>query len=230
MKRLVLTVTYNERENIGPLIRAVRALGYDLLVVDDRGADDTAGVVAECAAADPGVRLIARAGRGGYASASREGLAWALAEGYEQIAQLDADGSHQPEMLPRLFAALTEADLAIGSRYVAGGGLPGLSPRRRLISRLAGWYLRSMLNLPVADPTSGYRAWRAPLLAAVLPAAGRAEGFAFLYESVFLAVRRGAAIREVPITFLARRAGNSKMSWRIVRDAMRVVRRLRCRE
>lgn len=227
MKRLVLTVTYNERENIGPLIRAVRAAGFTLLVVDDRGADDTAGAVAAFAATDPGVHLIAREGRGGYASASRAGLEWALAEGYEQIAQLDADGSHQPEVLPQLFAALTDADLAIGSRYVPGGGMPGLSRRRRLISRLAGLYLRVMLKLPVADPTSGYRAWRAPLLAAILPLARRAEGFAFLYETVCYVVRHGAVIREVPIVFQERRAGESKMSWRIIRDAVRVTRRLR---
>jgi dolichol-phosphate mannosyltransferase len=154
-------------------------------------------------------------------------MRWALEHGYEQIAQLDADGSHQPARLPVLFRALDEADWAIGSRYVFGGAMPGLSSMRRLTSRLAGAYLHHALELPIADPTSGYRAWRADFLARVLPRAGAAEGFAFLYEIAFLAVRAGGRCREIPITFATRGAGQSKMSWAIVRDAIRVVRQLR---
>jgi dolichol-phosphate mannosyltransferase len=227
MKRLVLTVTYNERGNIGALTAAVRALGYDMLVVDDRGADDTAGLVREFAAADPQVHLIAREGKLGYASASRDGLRWALDQGYEQIAQLDADGSHPPALLPVMFRALDEADLSIGSRYVLGGQMPGLTWFRRLISRLAGDYLRWMLRLPIADPTSGFRAWRPEFLARVLPLAATSEGFAFLYEMAFYVVRAGARIREIPMVFENRRAGQSKMSLKIAREAFAMARRLR---
>lgn len=227
MRRLVFTATYNEAENIAPLVAAVRGLGYDLLVVDDRGDDDTADVVRRLMATDGHIHLDARETRLGYASASRAGLAWGLAQGYDRIAQLDADGSHAPAKLPILFRALDEADLAIGSRYVFGGRMPGLSAWRRLISSLAGSYLRWLLRLSIHDPTSGFRAWRATFLREVLPRAERSEGFAFLYEMAYFASRAGGAIREIPITFENRRAGQSKMSWRIVRDALRVVRRLR---
>jgi glycosyltransferase involved in cell wall biosynthesis len=227
MKRLVFTVTYNERENVGPLIAAIRGGGHDALVVDDRGHDDTAGAVRQITAGDERVFLIARDSKQGYASASRAGFAWGLAQGYDQIAQLDADGSHDPQLLPVMFRALDEVDLAIGSRYVFGGRMPGLPPFRRLISRLAGDYLRWMLDLPIADPTSGYRAWRADFLARVLPAAPDAQGFAFLYEMACRASQAGVRFREIPITFHNRRAGESKMSMDIVRDAMRVARKLR---
>ncbi len=227
MTRLVFTVTYNEAGNIGPLIAAVRAQGFDVLVVDDKGADDTAQVVRSYAADDPRVHLIARAGKLGYASASREGLQWALDRDYDYVAQLDADGSHAPQLLPAMFRALDEVDLVIGSRYVFGGRMPGFSPWRRVISRLAGSYLRWLLRLPVLDPTSGFRAWRTDFVTRILPQSQVAAGFAFLYEMLFHAVRDDGRIREIPIIFENRRAGESKMSWSIVRDALRVVRRLR---
>ncbi|MDP8221997.1 MAG: glycosyltransferase [Candidatus Lernaella stagnicola] len=227
MKRLVLTVTRNEAPNISAMIAAVRDRGFDLLVVDDKGSDNTADLVRAAAATDPHVHLIAREGSPGYAAASRDGFAWALAERYEQVCQLDADGSHAPDRLGVMFRALDEVDVAIGSRYVFGGSLEGLRPARRWLSRMAGAFVRSRLGVPVADPTSGYRAWRTEFLGRVLPLAQEASGFAFLYEMLFHAVALGGRVREIPIVFAKRRAGESKMSWSITRDALRVVRRLR---
>jgi dolichol-phosphate mannosyltransferase len=229
MKRLVLTATYNEAENIEWLIAQVRGHGYDTLVVDDRGTDDTAARVRARQANDDRVFLISHERRGGYAAASRAGLAWAIAEGYEQVAQLDADGSHDPARLPVLFRALEETDLAIGSRYVLGGAVPGLSGFRRLLSDGAGAYVRHLVGARVGDPTSGYRAWRVPFLRRVLPKADQTTGFAFLYELLFHVVQAGGTIHEIPIRFDRRRAGESKMNWAIAREALGLSRRLRSR-
>jgi len=227
MKRIVVVPTYNERENVLALLPQLRKLDCDVLVVDDRGADDTAAAVASLAERDGGIHLLARDARQGYASALRAGWDWALAHGYEQVAQMDADGNHDAVALPALFAALDEADLAIGSRYVAGGSTPRWSSARRGLSRLAGWYVRRTLHLPLTDPTGGYRAWRAELLRAVASASTRADGFAILVESAWEALRAGARVREVPITFHPRVTGRSKASAEVARDWWRVVRLLR---
>jgi dolichol-phosphate mannosyltransferase len=227
MKRLVLVLTYNEQENIAALIARLRELRYDVLVVDDRGADQTAEEVASLAARDDAVHLLARPERLGYASALRDGWRWALEQGYDQIAQLDADGSHDPAALPLLFRALDEVDLAIGSRYCFGGATPSWGFARRALSRLAGWYARRALSLPLTDPTSGFRAWRADLLRRIAPACTRAHGFVVLVESACLAVRAGARVREAPIVFHPRRAGEAKMSRAMVAEGLRVVMDLR---
>ncbi len=227
MRRLVVIPTYNERENIAVLLPRVRELGDEILVVDDRGTDDTAGVVARLAARDEGIHLLAHESRTGYAASLREGWNWALGHGYEVIAQMDADGNHDPADLPALYAALADADLAIGSRYAAGGRTPGWSRGRRTMSRLAGQLARRLLALPLADPTAGFRAWRASALRTVVGHCTRAQGFAVLVEATYYAIRSGARVREVPIVFRPRQQGRSKLSSRVLGDWWRTVWSLR---
>ena len=229
MKRAVVIPTHNESGNIGGLVARLRELQYDVLVVDDRGTDDTAAIVAALAERDAAIHLIARVDRRGYASALQEGWRWALDHGYEQIGQMDADGNHDPAALPALFRLLDDADLAIGSRYCAGGTTPDFGFVRRAMSRLAGVCARWFLSLPLTDPTAGFRTWRAELLRRVLSASLVSEGFVVLVESAWLSHKFGATIREAPIVFRARKAGKSNLSMAIALEWFRVVVRLRRR-
>lgn len=227
MKRVVVVPTYNERENVAVLVPQVRELGYEILIVDDPGGDDTAALVAELAAQDEGVHLLVRPKRDGYATALVEGLQWALANGYEQVGQMDADLNHDPATLPVMFRSLDDFDLAIGSRYVFGGRTPDWSARRRLLSRLAGWSVTVLLKLPVADPTSGFRTWRASTLRRIDWSRMESSGFIALVEILFLAWQEGATCREVPIVFRQREAGQSKMTSAMAREGLAVMWKLR---
>ncbi|MDP2317109.1 MAG: polyprenol monophosphomannose synthase [Pseudomonadota bacterium] len=216
MPAAVVVPTYNEAENIGPLVRALRdALpGVHVLVVDDASPDGTA---AAAEAADAVV--LRRVGPRGLGPAYRDGFARVLAEGFDPIVQMDADLSHDPADLPRLLAALAGADLVLGSRWVEGGGTVAWGLGRRALSRFGSTYARGWLGVPHRDLTGGFKAWRAGTLAKVNPATLHADGYAFQVEATWRAHQLGARIVEVPIVFTERRAGASKMSWGIAVEA-----------
>lgn len=214
MHPLVVIPTYREAENVGRVVAAVRAAlpAAAVLVVDDASDDGTADL-AEAAGAD----VLRRTGPRGLGPAYRDAFVYALAAGADPIYQMDADGSHDPADLARLAAA--GADLALGSRWVAGGGTRNWGLGRQVLSRFGGAYARGVLGFPVRDPTGGFKAWRADTLRAVDPARLRSDGYAFQVEATWRAWQAGARVVEVPIVFTERRAGASKMSWRIALEA-----------
>lgn len=217
---LVVVPTYNERATMREVAqRLFDASGdVELLVVDDSSPDGTAEVVSELD--DPRVHLLRRPGKQGLGSAYVEGFGWAAAHGYEIVVEMDADLSHDPAEVPRLLEALERADVVIGSRYVPGGAIPRWGPLRRLLSRAGNAYARWWLRLPVRDATSGLRAYRARVLADAGLDGIRSEGYAFQIEMTRRAASLGAAIAEIPITFTERAGGRSKMSRRIVVEAL----------
>lgn len=222
MRTLVVIPTYQEAANITALLAAIHDAAPDVhvLVVDDNSPDGTAAL-AEAAAAESGaVKVLRRPGKAGLGSAYRHGFRVALDEGYEAIVSMDADFSHDPAVIPQLLAALDGADAAIGSRYVPGGGTPNWPVHRRLLSRWGNRYTCALLGLRVRDATSGFRAYRAGALAAIEPDTTQAEGYAFLTELVRRLTLQRRAIVEVPITFVDRRYGVSKMSGRIILESM----------
>jgi dolichol-phosphate mannosyltransferase len=225
----VILPTYNEAANLGSISSAIleRLPGATLLVVDDASPDGTGRLADELASAEPRIRVRHRAAKQGLGPAYLDGFAVALASGAERVIQMDADWSHDPGYLPGLVAALDEADVAIGSRYVAGGGVRDWGLLRRLISRGGSLFARAVLRLHQHDLTGGFRAWRAEALAN-LPRDGiHSGGYVFQIEMLYLAARLGARIVEVPIIFRDRRVGVSKMSRRIIVEAFVVVLRLR---
>lgn len=222
MRTLVVIPTYQEADNITGLLAAIHAAapGAHVLVVDDNSPDGTAAL-AEAAAADAGtVKVLRRPGKAGLGSAYRHGFRVALDEGYDAIVSMDADFSHDPSVIPALLDALRDADAAIGSRYVPGGGTPNWPLHRRLLSKWGNRYTGALLRLDVSDATSGFRAYRASALAAIEPETTQAEGYAFLTELVRRLTLHGSTIAEVPITFVDRRYGVSKMSARIIVESM----------
>lgn len=213
-KPIVVIPTRNEVDNIGLLVDALSAMGLAVLVVDDASPDGTAGVARE-----HGAEVLERQGLRGLGPAYRDGFAWALAGGFDPIIQMDADFSHDPTDVPRLIAA--DADLALGSRYVAGGGTKNWGIGRRVLSRCGSLYARFWLSVPVADMTGGFKCWSADLLGRVLAQNLECDGYAFQVESTLAAHRLGARVAEVPITFTERREGQSKMSFAIAVEAAR---------
>jgi glycosyltransferase involved in cell wall biosynthesis len=192
----------------------------DALVVDDGSPDGTAEVVETLSRETDRVSLIRRSGKRGLASAYLEGFRRALGDGYDVVVEMDADLSHRPEDLPALLEAAAAHDLAIGSRYVAGGSVTNWSRARLALSRAGNAYARLALRLPVADATSGFRAYRTPVLRELLADGIRSEGYAFQIELAYRAWRAGYSVREVPITFREREHGSSKISRRIVAEAI----------
>jgi dolichol-phosphate mannosyltransferase len=224
----VVIPTYEERENLQPMVSAL--LGTDprlsVLVVDD-GSPDGTGVIADrLAANDARVRVLHRAGKLGLGSAYLDGFARALEDGAGAVVQMDCDFSHDPASVPRLLADLDRADLVLGSRYCRGGGTRHWGLARRILSRGGSFYARLWLRTPVQDFTGGFKAWRRDLLASMPLDRIRAEGYGFQIEMTYRAFRLGARIREVPILFEDRRVGRSKMSGSIVREAVLMVPRL----
>ena len=228
MAAAVILPTYNERPNIEGILRGVREHlpDADVVVVDDASPDGTAEL-AEKLAGDLGqITVLNRGSRIGFASAYRTGFAWTVAEGFEIVVQMDADGSHDPEVLPRLVAEVARpggVDCAIGSRYAPGGSIPQWTWHRRALSRVGNRFATVMLGLPVRDATSGYRALRASLLDRVDVDALSAEGYGFQIELVYTAAGLGARFAEVPIAFNDRTLGESKMSTRIILEAFGLV-------
>jgi dolichol-phosphate mannosyltransferase len=230
----VVLPTYDEADNIGPISAAILdALpGATLLVVDDGSPDGTGRLADELATADPRIRVRHRPAKQGLGKAYLDGFGIALAGGAERIVQMDADFSHDPAALPTLLAPLSgdRADLVIGSRYTSGGGVVDWGLGRRIISRGGSLFARTVLRLPARDLTGGFKAWRASTLASIPFEGVHAGGYVFQIEMTFRADRSGARIAEVPITFRDRRVGQSKMSRRIVVEALVVVVQLRAEE
>ena len=227
---VVVVPTYNERENLPVLVDRLVALGeeYRVVVVDDNSPDGTGEVADALAAAHPGrIEVIHRPTKQGLGPAYVAGLKAALAGEADVIATMDADLSHDPADLPRLVAAAVTHDLALGSRYAHGGGTRGWPLHRRLLSRFGGRYAGAVLGVPVADLTSGFKAFSRGALAAVDLDAIRSDGYAFNIEVTYRALRRGCRVAEVPILFTDRVAGASKLSRQIMLEAMVVVWRLR---
>ena len=230
----VIVPTYDEAENIRPITAAILESlpAVTLLVVDDGSPDGTGQIADELAAADPRIRVRHRAAKQGLGRAYLDGFGVALDGGATIIVHMDADFSHDPAVLPSLIAPIEkdEADLVIGSRYTPGGGVVDWGIGRRLISRGGSLFARTVLGLRPKDLTGGFKAWRASTLAAVPFDGVRAGGYVFMIEMTYRATRAGARIREVPITFRDRRVGQSKMSRRIVVEALVVVVQLRLEE
>ncbi len=220
----VVIPTYNEAQNLEQIVQAVRAHGYGIVVVDDNSPDGTGDIADDLARHDENIHVVHRPRKLGLGPAYAEGFEAANQAGFAIICEMDADFSHDPGALPELINAVHEgADLAIGSRYVPGGSVPGWPLSRRLISRLGNWYARIMLSTPIADMTSGFRAYRAPLLQKLEPATCEASGYGFQVEMARRAHESGSSVVEVPITFRDRLRGDSKMSWRIALEAMKLV-------
>ncbi len=220
----VVVPTYNERSNIAHMIAAVRLAGYRVLVVDDASPDGTGEVADEVAAADDQVTVLHRTSKQGLGPAYAAGFAHAIANGAGVVVEMDADFSHNPNDLPRLIAAIDDgADLVIGSRYVPGGSTPDWPIHRRLLSRGGNLYARIMLGMRVHDATAGFRAFRVEALERLGYADAQASGYAFQVEMAWRAERSGLAITEVPVVFRDREHGTSKMSGRIVTEAMALI-------
>jgi dolichol-phosphate mannosyltransferase len=218
---LVIIPTYNERENLDPIVARVRSSvpEADVLVVDDNSPDGTGELADKLATGDQHISVLHRPGKGGLGAAYIAGFGWALEHGYAAMIEMDADGSHQPEDLPRLLSALEGADLVIGSRWVPGGTVRNWPKSRELLSRGANTYARLMLRVPIRDTTAGYRAYRAQTLRAIALDTVRSQGYCFQIDLTLRAVNAGLTVVEVPITFIDRTRGASKMSRAVVAEA-----------
>jgi dolichol-phosphate mannosyltransferase len=226
VRPLVIIPTYNEAENIERILcRIVESLpDAGVLVVDDGSPDGTGDLVKSIAAELPDVHLMVREEKAGLGSAYRAGFAWGLANGYDALVEMDADFSHDPAALATLVAPLDAGyDVSIGSRYVPGGSVPNWARHRHLLSRGGNRYASAALGLGVADSTSGFRAYSAVIMRKLDLNLIRAEGYGFQIEMTYRSKQHGAAIVEIPITFVDRAAGNSKMSSRIVFEALALV-------
>jgi glycosyltransferase involved in cell wall biosynthesis len=219
---LVCIPTYDERETLPRTVRRLRAAvpEADVLVLDDASPDGTGQVADALAVDDPAVHVLHRAAKAGLGAAYVAGFTRALAEGYDVIVEMDADGSHQPEELPRLLAALRGADLALGSRWVPGGEVHNWPRSRLLLSRAGNFYTRTMLAVPLEDMTGGYRAYRREVLEKIDLAGVASQGYCFQVDLAWNALRCGFRVVEVPITFVERETGYSKMSRAIVAEAL----------
>lgn len=223
-RTVVIVPTYNERENLEPLVRRILAADaiVDLLIVDDNSPDGTGALADAIAAATPGrVAVLHRERKQGLGPAYVAGFAWALHRRYARIVEMDADGSHQPEQLGDLLAALGGGTvLAIGARWIPGGEVVNWPWYRRAISRAGTGYARLLLRSSLHDITSGFRAYERAALESIDRTTLSADGYAFQIELAWRLERAGAGIREVPITFVERTHGQSKMSLRIVIEAL----------
>jgi dolichol-phosphate mannosyltransferase len=236
MTAMVIVPTYNERANLAVLLAGLmKHASVRVLIVDDQSPDGT-GDIADTLARDyqGRVEVMHRTGRRGLGRSYIDGIKRAIAEPVDFICQMDADLSHDPQHLPDLLAAASRADVVLGSRYIPGGAVVNWPARRRLLSRFANLYIRTVTRLGAHDCTSGYRCWRRSALASLPLDRFFSEGYSFLVEMLFVASRRGCRIAEVPITFVERREGESKISravllesaitpWRLVasRDLVR---------
>ena len=218
----VLIPTYNERENLPRIVERVRAAvpDADVVVLDDNSPDGTGDVADELAAVDDHVLVRHRAGKEGLGAAYLDGFAWALEQGYDAIVEMDADGSHRPEHLPRMLEAAADADLVIGSRYVRGGRVVNWPANRKAISIAGNAYIRVLLGMPVSDATAGYRVYRAETLRTIGLDDVQSAGYCFQTDLTVRTVRAGLTVVEIPITFIEREIGDSKMDGDVVRDSM----------
>jgi dolichol-phosphate mannosyltransferase len=222
---VVLIPTYNERENLPLIVGRLRTAvpQADVLVLDD-GSPDGTGLVADAlAAADPTVHVMHRAGKEGLGAAYLAGFQWALDNGYDAAVEMDADGSHQPEQLPRLLEAARRADVVIGSRWTPGGSVVNWPRHRLLLSRGGNTYIKVLLGMKVGDATGGFRVYRRSALETLDLGDVASAGYCFQVDMTWRAAKAGLTIVEVPIEFVERQIGDSKMSQAIVAEAMRNV-------
>src|SRR5215813_2589589 len=229
-RALVVLPTCNERENLGPIIDGILAASadVDVLVVDDNSPDGTGRLADEIAAREKRVRVLHRARREGLGRAYLAAFDSALSDGYELVVEMDADFSHDPKYLPQMLARAEDVDLVIGSRYMAGGGSRGWGLGRRLLSHGANLYARTILCVGVHDLTSGFKCFRRQVLEAIgLPTVALA-GYAFQIELTYQAIRSGFRTLEMPIVFVERQWGHSKMSWAIAWEAATRIWSMRC--
>jgi dolichol-phosphate mannosyltransferase len=214
--------TYNEIENLADIVARVRRAvpAVDLLLVDDGSPDGTGELADRIAADDPQVRVLHRTVKEGLGAAYRAGFRAALDAGYDVIGEMDADGSHQPEQLPALFAALADADLVIGSRWVPGGSVVNWPWHRRALSQAGNLYTRALLGMPVRDATAGFRLYRRRTLEAVHLERVQSLGYVFQVELVHRTLQAGLRVVEVPIEFVERVRGDSKMTPDVARESL----------
>ncbi len=227
---LVITPTYNERENLEHFVEGVLRWMPEahVLIVDDASPDGTGDVADRLAASDPRVKVMHRPGKRGIGTAYVQGFQRGLAEGYDVFFEMDADLSHDPAHLPAFLKAFERgADVVIGSRNIPGGGVTGWGAGRHFLSKGGSFYSRTILGLPIRDLTSGYKAFRASVLRAIDLDGIRSEGYSFQIELTYRAIKRGFAVVEVPIHFVDRKNGQSKMSSRIFAEAITMVWKLR---
>jgi dolichol-phosphate mannosyltransferase len=220
---LVIVPTYNEKDSLSRLIPRLFSSagpGIELLVVDDASPDGTAAAVRELQERYGGVHLMERPAKQGLGTAYLAGFRWALARGYSAVVEMDADLSHDPADVTRLLEGLKQADLVVGSRYVPGGGIEDWGALRRLLSRAGNLYARKLLGFDVLDSTSGFRAYRASTLSSLLDDEINSEGYSFQIELTWRVHLGGGSIAEVPIIFVERSQGTSKLSRAIVLEAL----------
>lgn len=219
---LVIVPTYNERESLPLIVERIRTSvpQAHILVADDNSPDGTGAVADTLAAGDAQVEVMHRHSKDGLGAAYIAGFTWGLENGFDVLVEMDADGSHQPEQLPRLLSALRDADLVLGSRWVAGGGTVNWPKSREVLSRGGNLYTRTMLGVPLFDATGGFRAFRADTLRGIDLHTVASQGYCFQVDLAWRAVQRGFVVTEVPITFVERSVGTSKMSRAIVAEAL----------
>lgn len=219
---LVVLPTFNEAESLRGIVSRIRSAvaSANILIVDDNSPDGTGAIADELATGDAQVHVMHRLGKEGLGVAYLAGFAWALQSGYDVIVQMDADGSHQPSQLPLLLNALVDADFVIGSRWIDGGGTQNWSRAREALSRGGNAYTRFMLNIPIHDATGGFRAFRADALRTLDLHEVASQGYCFQVDLAWRATQRHLRVREVPIMFVERETGESKMSRKIVLEAL----------
>lgn len=224
-RTLVIIPTYNESENMRGIVEMVlqQSPAIDLLIVDDNSPDGTGDIVEEMSRKQPRLHLMRRAGKLGLGTAYIAGFKWGLTRGYDYLMEMDADFSHDPNELPNFLKKIEEADLVLGSRYCNGIRVINWPLSRLVLSKGAAWYVRLITGLPVTDPTGGFKCFRREVLEAIELDKVRSNGYAFQVEMTYKAWMKGFRVAETPITFVDRYAGQSKMSGKIVREALWMV-------
>jgi dolichol-phosphate mannosyltransferase len=222
LRALVCLPTYNEQDNVVPMTEAILAAtpDVDVLIIDDNSPDGTGQLADGIAAREPRVKVLHRAGKEGLGKAYLAGFEWALGHGYDLILEMDADFSHDPKYLPGMLEAARSADLVLGSRNIPGGGTVNWGVGRKIISRGGSFYARTILGIPVRDLTGGFKCFHRKVLESIDLPTVECSGYAFQIELTFRALRRGFRVVEFPIVFVDRRVGQSKMSKRIVLEAL----------
>lgn len=224
-RALVIIPTYNEKENIRLIVEQVlsQAANIEVLVVDDNSPDGTAGIVKEMSQTQPRIHLLSRAGKLGLGTAYIAGFKWGLDKNYSYLIEMDADFSHDPKELSNMLKAIQEADLVLGSRYIDGVRVVNWPLSRLFLSKGASYYVRIITGLPICDPTGGFKCFRQKVLKTINLDAIRSNGYAFQVEMTYEAWMLGFRVREIPITFADRHAGQSKMSGHIILEALWMV-------
>jgi dolichol-phosphate mannosyltransferase len=221
---LIVIPTYNEKDNVGPLIEEIgKHIQTDILVIDDSSPDGTADIVRQAQKTKPFIHLIQRSGKMGLASAYLQGFRYAIDNHYDLVFEMDADFSHNPKYLPHFIGRLKDADLVIGSRYIPGGGVRNWSRLREMISRGGNLYARLILEIPIKDITGGFKGFRVQALKQFDLDKITSEGYSFQIEMNYLFYKNGFQVEEIPIVFEERREGQSKMSKKIFLEALKQV-------